>query len=71
MSDKIKLSDMTYIIGYKLRIMAPNTPKTTPPALPDLAPNPEPGAPAHLKGLAETARNLRPRRQGAGDAACL
>src|SRR5580692_10200487 len=37
--------------------MPPDTPENTPPALPALAQNSGPGVPAHLEGLAETARN--------------
>src|SRR6202167_655470 len=37
--------------------MAPNPPKTTPPALPDVRADAASGVPAHLEGLAETARN--------------
>jgi integrase len=37
--------------------MLPDTPENTPPALPALAQNSGPGVPAHLEGLAETARN--------------
>jgi integrase len=54
---------MFVIIGYKARIMASDTLETQPPEPPALPDAPAPpanagsGVPAHLQGLAETARN--------------
>jgi integrase len=47
-------------MGYKAQIMAPDTaqnPANQPPPLPTAAAKPGPGLPAHLEGLAATARN--------------